>query len=124
MRAGTPYDDDRHPHAEENDPVWRLLAKSRPPEPDVWFAVRTLARCRHAEAPVESHGPAWSHLWRWVLGTGLGICLTVLVVTHVESANDNHQKNVQEAFEIMASLGNDSDASPSSSSTSWQDSSL
>ncbi len=30
------------PQLDDNDPVWQLLAKSPRPEPDAWFAVRTV----------------------------------------------------------------------------------
>ena len=109
---------------DENEPVWRLLAESPRPEPDAWFAVRTLARCRY-----EGLGAEWGvislvRMWRWALGGGLGLCLAVALVTvqiQPKPAPPEKPKNVQAAFEIMASLDSDSD---SSSSSSWQDSSL
>jgi hypothetical protein len=129
MREGLPPDDDR---AEAGDPVWRLLARSSRPEPDAWFTVRTLARCRHAGLRAESRSLTLRRLWRWALGTGLGVGLAALLMTTqapTDTLESTNQKNVQEAFEIMASMGSDSDspppASPSSSSSSaWQDSSL
>ncbi len=96
------------------------------PEPDAWFAARTLARCRSEKESAVSFG----RIWRWALGGGLGICLAVSLlvtqVTHVAPAqpqNADQQKSVQEAFEIMASVDN-SDTDSSAASTSWQDSSL
>ncbi len=96
------------------------------PEPDAWFAARTLARCRSEKESAVSFG----RIWRWALGGGLGICLAVSLlvtqVTHVAPAqpqNSDQQKSVQEAFEIMASVDN-SDTDSSAASTSWQDSSL
>jgi hypothetical protein len=126
MREGFPLDDDR---AEAGDPVWSLLARSPRPEPDAWFAVRTLARCRHAGVRAESRSLSLGRLWRWALGTGLGVGLAALLMTTqapTDTLQSTNQKNVQEAFEIMASMGSDSDSSPSpsSSSTAWQDSSL
>ena len=116
-------EDLRDPQLDENDPVWRLLEESPRPEPDAWFTVRTLARCRLAEE--EPKGLAWKGLWRWMLGSGFGFALAViLMVTHVSSVSvtSDKKKNAQEAFEIMAAF-NSSDTD-STSSTSWQDSSL
>jgi hypothetical protein len=128
MSTGLPPHNARFQRTEdENDPVWKLLGQSPLPEPDAWFTVRTLARCRHAGLAADSRGLLWSRFWHWTLGTGLGICLTVFVVArvHPEAAAPDPQKNVQEAFEIMASIGDDSDSSPTvPTSSSWQDSSL
>jgi len=95
------------------------------PEPDAWFATRTLARCRAQKQAALT----FTRIWRWALGGGLGISLAVTLmatqvqVGPVQSQNVNQQKSVQEAFEIMASTDN-SDADSATSSTSWQDSSL
>ena len=110
-----------------HEAVWRLLGRAPMPEPDAWFAARTLARCRSEKQEAVS----LTRIWRWALGGGLGICLAVsLLVVQVsqvapddQTQNADQQKNVQEAFEIMASNDN-SDNDTSSSSTSWQDSSL
>lgn len=114
------------PLMDENDPVWQLLAKSPRPEPDDWFAVRTLARCRNTGLGMESLN--FRTIWRWALGGGLGVCLAiVLLVPHAPAPSTtvpDQQKQVQEAFEIMASIDNSSDSSTSSSTTTWQDSSL
>jgi hypothetical protein len=110
---------------DEHDAVWRLLGRAPLEEPDAWFAARTLARCRHEG--LESGTISLARVWRWALGGGVAICLALtLAVTQqvhqVQADKVDNQKNVQEAFEIIASIDNsDSD---SSSSTSWQDSSL
>jgi len=112
---------------DEHDPVWRLLGRAPLPEPDGWFAARTLARCRsEGRAAISSF--RFSPMWRWALGGGMGLCMAMaFLVAQMHAEQMNKQKNVQEAFEIMASIDTDSDssvtASPSSSS-SWQDSSL
>ncbi len=66
-------------------------------------------------------------MWRWALGGGLGICLAVSLlvaqIAQVHTEKVDEQKNVQEAFEIMASIDNGSSDSDASSSP-WQDSSL
>jgi hypothetical protein len=129
MKAGPPNDSPQNKRLDENDPmndlVWRLLARAPRPEPDAWFAVRTLARCRHEGSRVESGVGSlvrFARMWRWALGGGLALSMAVaLVVTQINSEKADKQKNVQEAFEIMASIDTDSD---SSSSSSWQDSSL
>jgi hypothetical protein len=105
---------------DENDPVWRLLARAPLPEPDAWFTVRTLARCRHEEAVSPAR---LGRMWRWALGGGVALALALaFVVTQSYSEKADKQKNVQEAFEIVASMDTDSDSS--SSTSSWQDSSL
>ena len=133
MNAGPSSD---RPHGNEGndlDPrheaVERLLDRAPMPEPDAWFAARTLARCRSEKQETVS----LTRVWRWALGGGLGICLAVslLVVQVAQVApvaptqNADQQKSVQEAFEIMASSDNsDNDTTSSSPTTSWQDSSL
>jgi hypothetical protein len=118
------------PQGSDVDPrhesLWRLLGRAPMPEPDAWFAARTLARCR-AE---KQSAAAFARVWRWALGGGLGVCLAVILlvtqVVHIVPAqpqNVDQQKSVQEAFQIMASVDN-SDTDSSASSASWQDSSL
>lgn len=36
---------------ESNDPVWKMLERSPMPEPDAWFAARTVARLRREARP-------------------------------------------------------------------------
>jgi hypothetical protein len=128
MKAGPPNDPPRDARLDENDPVWRLLACAPRPEPDAWFAVRTLARCRYEGMDAEAGGisPArLGRMWRWALGGGLAFSMALAFVvtqSYSERERADKQKNVQEAFEIMASIDTDSDSS--SSSSSWQDSSF
>ena len=126
MKAGPPNNSPQDARLDENDPLWRLLDRAPLPEPDGWFAARTLARCRHEGLRLESGVVSLVWMWRWALGGGLALAMAVtLVVTQIHSEKADgadHQKNVQEAFEIMASIDPDSDSS--SSSSSWQDSSL
>jgi len=123
MKAGPPNDLPQDARLDENDPVWRLLAHAPRPEPDAWFTARTLARCRNEGKGVDLISlTRFTGMWRWALGSGLGLGLAlVLMVAQIHSEKVDKQKNVQEAFEIMASIDTDSD---SSSSPSWQDSSL
>jgi hypothetical protein len=129
MKDRNPQDKLQEPLLDDNDPLWQLLGKSPRPEPDDWFVVRTLARCRNTGLGME--GIDFRTIWRWALGGGLSVCLAiVLLVPHnrSEAVVPEQQKNVQEAFEIMASMDNSASDSASSSSTSptstWQDSSL
>jgi hypothetical protein len=118
--------DNRNARLDENDPVWQLLARAPQPEPDAWFTARTLARCRQAGEQLERGWMPIGRIWRWALGGGLGVCLAVvLMVTQMQvqsTAPAADQKNVQEAFEVVANLGSDSDSS--STSSTWQDNSL
>jgi hypothetical protein len=127
MTAGLPpHDDLRDAREDEKDPVWRLLAQAPPPQPDAWFTVRTLARCRNAGIDAEPRGWMLAHFWRWALGTGLGVCLAVFAMSRIntETEADANQKNVQEAFEIVASMSTDSDSTSTTNPTpSWPDSS-
>ena len=129
MNAGPSSD---LPQGNDLDPrheaVERLLGRAPMPEPDAWFAARTLARCRSEKQETVS----LTRIWRWALGSGLGLCLAVSLlvvqvkqVAPVQAPNADQQKSVQEAFEIMASSDNsDNDTTSSSPTTSWQDSSL
>jgi hypothetical protein len=127
MNAGPSSD---LPHGSDVDPrhedVWRLLGRAPMPQPDGWFVARAVARCRSEKRAARS----LARVWRWALGGGFGVCLAVgLLVAQIgpvapaPSQPVDDQKNVQEAFEIMASIDN-SDTDTSSSSTTWQDSSL
>jgi hypothetical protein len=113
------------PHSGEQDDLWRLLGKAPLAQPDAWFTVRTLARCRYesleAVAPVTN---PLAHIWRWALGSGLGAALAVfLIVSHLSSSPTvTRQQQAQEAFEVMATLDTDTDTSSTSSSSTWQDS--
>ena len=126
MKPGTPNDsplDKRgDDHLLEHDPVWDLLAQAPRPEPDAWFAARTLARCRHEGAAKDSISLShFVRVWRWALGGGLALCMaTVLVFSQIQAEKVDKEQKVQEAFAIMASIDNDSDSS--SSPSSWQDS--
>lgn len=123
-----PYNDNpRNPRLDENDPVWGLLARAPLPEPDAWFTTRTLARCREETPEPKLSWTSIGRVWRWALGGGLGVCLAVTLMmtqTPPHPASTDDQQNVQEAFEIVASVGSEpgSDTDSSSSST-WQDSS-
>jgi hypothetical protein len=110
--------DDDDASAEINDPVWCLLGRAPLPRPDGWFTARTLAQCRALKRQ------GWG-LWRWAVGMGLGLAVAAVAVTRVQDEQVvAKQKNVQEAFDIVASLGTDADSSPDSAPTSWEDSSL
>ena len=128
MNAGSFND-----RSQENDldprheAVDRLMGRAPMPQPDAWFAARTLARCRSEKQSEIS----FARVWRWVLGGGLGICLAVTLlvaqvtqVAPVQTQGVDQQKSVQEAFEIIASSDNSDTDAPAASTTSWQDSSL
>ena len=63
---------------------------------------------------------ALARMWRWALGGGVILSVAVaLAAAQIHTEKIDKQINVQEAFEIVASMNTDSD----SSSSSWQDSS-
>ena len=135
MKAGPNHDPSPEYRSEENDPLWDLLAQSPRPEPDAWFAARTMARCRHEGLSAERLMPVrgvFSKIWRWLVGGGLVASFAaVLLISQtfqaVQTDTAEKQKNVQEAFEVMATIDNndsDSSSSSTSTSTSWQDTSL
>ena len=126
MNTDNPQDAAPHERLDENDPVFRLLAQSPRPEPDAWFAARTLARCRNESLSSDERMNArfFVRVWRWALGGGgLAAAMAVALMVHSQPGpvTVQTQPNVQDAFEIVASVDSDSD---SSSSSSWQDSSL
>ena len=128
MKIGPPNDSPQDARLDQNDPVWRLLARSPRPEPDAWFAARTLARCRREGLGVNSSARfvMFARIWRWALGGGLALSMALaFTVTQIHSHSKKaaKQQKVQEAFEVMASIDTDSDSS-SSPSSPWQDSSL
>jgi len=114
-----PHDHD--PHSEQEDPLWSLLAQAPLARPEPWFATRTLALCRTMRLEIEAELVSIRRIWRWAFGGGIGICLavTILVVqVHSEVAETKQQRKVQEAFEVVASLGSDADSSASATPTS------
>jgi len=134
MKAGPPHDSPPDARWDDDDPLWDLLGRAPRPEPDGWFATRALARCRKesktAEVGIAAHF-RFAQIWRWALGSGLAASMAIaLMVAQVNSGQVNsgqihppkadNQKNVQEAFQIVAAVDTDAD----SPSPSWQDSSL
>lgn len=120
----TPHDPLPDSRLDDNDPLWRLLAQAPRPEPDAWFAARTMARCRNEGLGGDNRIDVrtFSRIWRWALGGGLAFCMAVVLVVQnqAQSEQADNQQKVQEAFEIVASMDTDSDSSASPSS--WQDS--
>jgi len=125
MNAGNPQDPAPNERLDDNDPLFRLLAQSPRPEPDAWFAARTMARCRHegVSSDERMNARTFVRIWRWALGGGLAAAMAValMVNSQPQPTATETPSSVQDAFEIVASVDSDSD---SSSSSSWQDSSL
>ena len=108
---------------EENDPLWNLLGEAPPPQPDAWFTVRTLARCRYETSTATPWWIVLRSIWRQALGVTLGLSLAIgLMMVQMHTATDvvNTSDNVQDAFEVMASLDYPDPDAPASS-PSWQD---
>jgi hypothetical protein len=125
MNAGNPQDPSPDVRLDDSDPVFRLLAQSPRPEPDAWFAARTMARCRNEGMSSDERMNArlFARVWRWALGGGLAAAMAVALMVNSQPRTPvaETQSKLQDAFEIVASVDSDSD---SSSSSSWQDSSL
>ena len=110
------------PFPPSSDPLDRLLGVAPLPMPDPWFAARTMARCRLSRPEDRFSFLRSMRFWsRWALP---GLCVLFAAGLSLQQAHRIHtlaihhqQAKVQEAFEAMASLDNDSDPS-------WQDSSL
>jgi hypothetical protein len=123
MSANRPDQQPDESPLDSNDPVWQLLGHAPLRQPDAWFTARTLTRCRHAVSSIE---PAWivfGRLWRWTISGGVGLSLGLALVAvqlHPQATKPAQQKNVQDAFAIVAALGPDSDSSNTAFS-SWQD---
>jgi hypothetical protein len=111
-------------HAEEPDLLDQVLGASPLQEPDAWFTARTLARCRTSRP--ESRGASFTlgRFWaRWAVAGLFVLCaggLGFQQAHRIHTLHVHHQHRVQEAFEVMATMGKDKD----STDTSWPDSSL
>ena len=104
------------PPLESSDPLDRLLLRAPLASPDPWFTARTVARCRYSQAPAKS-SLGWLRFGpRWAIGGVFALFLfgfTVQQLHHSHKIHSHKQRSVQEAFEIMASLGSDADATTS-----------
>lgn len=123
MKNPSSRDSSQDARLEDNDALWQLLGKAPLARPGPWFVTQVLAQCRQAGSQAEKAGISFLHLWRWALGGGLAVCLATLLVfkpaaSHVD-LGEKQKENVQEAFQIMASINSDA-----SSPSLWQDSSL
>ncbi len=90
-----------------------LLDLAPLPRPGPWFATRTMARCLSRRDHAEAAPFRWNALLtRWA---GAGIFAVFLggvglqQVHRLHTLETHRQQRVQEAFEVMASLGDDSD---------------
>ena len=83
MKPGPHEDSPEDTGWDEKDPLWRALGRAPLPEPDGWFAARTLARCRNEALAADSGGTvSLARVWRWALGGGVAICMALtLAVT-------------------------------------------
>lgn len=110
------------PFDPSSDPLDRLLGLAPLPPTDPWFTARTMARCRLSQP---SDPFLFLRSMRFWSRGALAFCVLFAAGLSLQQAHRIHtlaihhqQARVQEAFEAMASLDNDSDTS------SWQDSSL
>lgn len=92
---------------ESNDPVWKLLERSPLPEPDAWFAARTVARLRR-----EQSRPTWQRrLWMSLAWASSTAVVTILAVhfMSVQPQPEAHTAKIQEALNFIADRGTETD---------------
>jgi hypothetical protein len=107
----------------ETDPLDQLLGLSPLPPVDPWFAARTVARCRLSDSSPE-RVPFFHSMNFWSRYALPGLFVLFAAGISLQQAHRIHtlkmhhrQDRVREAFQVISSMGNDSDSS-------WQDSSL
>jgi hypothetical protein len=112
---------DPFPSHGRGDLLDRLLDAAPLRRPGPWFATQTMARCLAARRDEET-APAfrWNAFFsRWALA---GVCALFIGGLGLQQAHRKHtlethrQQRVQEAFEVMASIGDDADAVPQDTS--------
>jgi hypothetical protein len=105
---------DPFPTGGRGDLLDRLLEAAPLPEPGPWFATRTLARCLSGR-DMEAASFRWNFFFtRWALAGVFALLLTGLGLQQVHrkhTLETHRQQRVQEAFEVMASTGDDFDPS-------------
>jgi hypothetical protein len=106
------------------DPLDRVLGFSPLAEPDAWFTARTLARCRTSRPESRVSSFSLGRIWARCAVVGLFVLcaggLGYQQAHRIDTLHMHHQHRVQEAFEVMATMGKDKDSTDSS----WPDSSL
>jgi hypothetical protein len=88
---------------EKNDPLWNLLGKSPLPQPEPWFAARTLARLRREL----DRSYAWSRLFRWALGGAVAGLIVCAVTWNLEDKSALQTIQLQAALEQVADNNGD-----------------
>lgn len=93
---------------ESNDPLWKLLDRSPLPEPDAWFAARTVARLRRERRPSWTRRLAGALAW-----VGSTAVIAVLAV-HFWGAQPAPKQGantakIQEALNYIADRGSETD---------------
>ncbi len=109
-----------------HEAVDRLLGRAPMPQPDAWFAARNDGALPDEKAATVSPGACMALGGRQRLGSVPrgGVACRSGTARHAHAVGSGQSaENVQEAFEIMASIDN-SDTDSAAPSTSWQDSSL
>lgn len=93
---------------ESNDPIWKLLDRSPLPEPDAWFAARTVARLRRERRPSWTRRLAGAFAW-----VGSTAVVAVLAVhfwgAQTVPAHSANTAKIQEALNYIADRGPETD---------------
>ncbi len=94
---------------ESNDPVWKMLERSPLPEPDAWFAARTVARLRREARP--SAAKRFMALFAWTGSTAV-VLVAAFMAFHFWAApvkTDGETAKIQDALNFLADRGKETD---------------
>lgn len=93
---------------ESNDPIWKMLERSPLPEPDAWFAARTVARLRREQRP--SLLKRFATLFAYASSTAVvAFAAFHFLSAPVVSENGGNTAQIQDALNFIADQGKETD---------------